>query len=152
MSESSVNRQEAAVDPGLVVVRREGGLANKIIVGAHHLAADEPAPIGNDTGPTPYGLLAAALGACTSMTLTMYADRKQWPLESVTVLARHGKIHASDCEDCESTECRVDRIDTAIELGGPLTDEQRERLLDVATRCPVHRTLKSEIDIQTRLV
>ena len=152
MNELSEKKQEAAVDPGLVMVRREGGLANKIIVGAHHLTADEPTPIGTDTGPTPYDLLAAALGACTSMTLTLYAERKQWPLESITVLARHGKIHASDCEDCESTDGRVDRIDTAIELGGPLSDEQRERLLEIANKCPVHRTLKAEINIQTRLV
>ncbi len=154
MSRVDENRQQVTTqDPGVVMVRREGaGLANQIIVGSHRLTADEPAPEGTDTGPTPYDLLASALGACTSMTLTMYAKRKQWPLESITVVLRHGKIHASDCEDCETKEGKVDRIERAIELGGPLSDEQRDRLLEIANKCPVHRTLKSEINIQTRLV
>jgi putative redox protein len=152
MRELNENSVDVAVDPGVVMIRREGGLSNNIIVGPHQLTSDEPLPNGTDTGATPYDLLAAALGACTSMTLTLYADRKQWPLESVTVVLRHGKIHASDCDDCESKEGKVDRIDRAIELGGPLTDEQRTRLLEIANRCPVHRTLTSEINIQTRLV
>ena len=154
MSEVDESRQQVITnDPGVVMVRRDGaGLANQIIVGSHRSKADEPAPTGTDTGPTPYDLLASALGACTSMTLTMYANHKQWPLESITVVLRHGKIHASDCEDCETKEGKVDRIERAIELGGPLSDEQRERLLEIANKCPVHRTLKSEINIQTRLV
>ena len=154
MSEVDESRQQVTTnDPGVVMVRREGaGMANQILVGSHRLRADEPDPTGTDTGPTPYDLLASALGACTSMTLTMYADRKQWPLESITVVLRHGKIHASNCEDCETKEGKVDRIERAIELGGPLSDEQRERLLEIANKCPVHRTLKSEINIQTRLV
>ena len=154
MSEVDESGQQVTTsDPGVVIVRREAaGMANQIIVGSHRLRADEPDPIGTDTGPTPYDLLASALGACTSMTLTMYADRKQWPLESITVVLRHGKIHASDCDDCETKEGKVDRIERAIELGGPLSDEQRERLLEIANKCPVHRTLKSEINIQTRLV
>ncbi len=137
----------------VVMVRRSGqGLSQEIIVGPHRLSSDEPVPAGTDTGPTPYQLLSAALGACTSMTLTAYARHKEWPLESVTVVLTHGKIHAEDCVDCETNEGKVDRIERAIELGGPLSEEQRKRLLEIAQRCPVHRTLTSEINIQTRLV
>lgn len=130
----------------------DAGLSQEIIVGPHHLAADEPEAPGTDTGPTPYQLLSAALGACTSITLTAYAGRKEWPLESVTVALTHGKIHAKDCDDCETKEGKVDRIERAIELGGPLSDQQRERLLEIAKKCPVYRTLTSEISIRTRLV
>ena len=136
-----------------VMVRSSGqGLSQEIIVGPHRLSADEPEPLGTDTGPTPYQLLSAALGACTSITLKAYARHKEWPLESVTVVLTHGKIHARDCADCETKDGKVDRIERAIELGGPLSKEQRARLLEIAQRCPVHRTLTSEINIQTRLV
>ena len=135
------------------MVRSSGqGLSQEIIVGPHRLSADEPEPLGTDTGPTPYQLLSAALGACTSITLKAYARHKEWPLESVTVVLTHGKIHARDCADCETKDGKVDRIERAIELGGPLSKEQRARLLEIAQRCPVHRTLTSEINIQTRLV
>lgn len=137
----------------VVMVRKgEGDLGQEIVVGTHILTADEPEPLGTDTGPTPYNLLAAALGACTSMTLTLYAERKEWPLESVTVVLRHDKIHAEDCADCETRVGKVDRIERAIELEGPLTDEQRQRLLEIAEKCPVRRTLSSEISIRSRLV
>ena len=146
-------KQGAATGPRVVMVRGDGAsLGEEIIVGPHHLNADEPEPVGTDTGPSPYNLLAAALGACTSMTLTLYAQRKEWPLESITVVLRHNKIHAEDCADCETKEGKVDRIERAIELGGPLTQEQRQRLLEIAEKCPVKRTLSSEIDIQSRLV
>ena len=106
---------------------------------------------GTDTGPPPYDLLVAGLGACTSITLRMYADRKGWPLEAIVVRLQHKKIHARDCEDCETRVGKVDRIERVIELHGPLSDEQRRRLLEIADRCPVHRTLHSEVKVETRL-
>ena len=152
MSERADTRVEGA-DPREVVVRGDArGFAQEIVVGAHRLAADEPTSAGGtDTGPNPYDLLLASLGACTSMTVALYARRKSWPLEAVTVRLRHTKIHAADCEDCETREGMLDRIERDIELTGALTDEQRARLLEIAGRCPVHRTLRSEIDIRTRL-
>jgi putative redox protein len=129
------------------------GFAQEITVGRHGLLADEPvAAGGTDTGPTPYDLLLASLGACTSMTVSLYARRKQWPLEAVTVRLRHSKIHAADCEECETRTGLLDRIERDVELHGELSDEQRARLLDIASKCPVHRTLTSEIEIQTQLV
>jgi putative redox protein len=128
------------------------GFAQEITAGRHRLTADEPATAGGgDTGPDPYELLLASLGSCTSMTIAFYARRKQWPLEAVTVRLRHAKIHAADCAECETREGRIDRIERDIELTGPLSAEQRQRLLEMADRCPVHRTLKSEVDIRTRL-
>lgn len=136
-----------------VIVQGTGAsLAQRIEVGRHRLQADEPLDLGGtDSGPAPYDLLLAALGACTSMTLSLYARRKGWPLTGVTVNLRHAKVHAADCADCETREGRIDRIERDIELVGALTDEQRARLLEIADKCPVHRTLVSEIDIQTRL-
>ena len=128
------------------------GFAQEITVGSHWLAADEPASVGGgDTAPDPYALLLAGLGACTSMTIGLYARNKGWPLESVTVRLRHSKVHAADCEHCDTKEGKIDRIERDIELAGALSDEQRTRLMDVASKCPVHRTLTSEIDIRTRL-
>ncbi len=136
----------------VVVSGNAAGFAQDIEAGRHRLAADEPeAAGGTDTGPSPYDLLLTALGACTSMTLAMYARRKQWPLERVSVRLQHGKIYAVDCAECETKEGMLDRIDREISLIGPLSAEQRDRLLEIANRCPVHRTLVSEIDIQTRL-
>jgi uncharacterized OsmC-like protein len=143
----------AVEESRVIVVRSSGqGLSQEIIVGPHRLSADEPEPTDTDTGPTPHQLLSAALGACTSMTLTAYARHKEWPLESVTVVLTHSKVLAEDCADCETKEGKVDRFERAIELDGPLSEEQRERLLQIAQKCPVHRTLKSEINIRTRLV
>jgi uncharacterized OsmC-like protein len=130
----------------VVVHGSAAGFAQQITIGEHHLTADEPA------GPTPYDLLLAALGSCTSMTLGMYARRKALPLESVTVRLRHARIHAEDCAECETKLALLDRIECDIQLVGTLTAEQRAKLLEIASRCPVHRTLVSEINIQTRLV
>jgi putative redox protein len=137
-----------------VIVRGSAaGFAQEIQAGRHRLHADEPLSAGGaDTGPSPYDLLLAALGACTSMTVAMYARRKAWPLEDVTVHLRHSKIHATDCAECETKAGMLDRIERDIHFAGSLTEEQRSRLLEIANKCPVHRTLTSEIDIQTREV
>ena len=136
-----------------VVVQGVTGLAQSIDVRGHHLKADEPTDAGGtDTGPTPYDLLAAALGACTSMTISMSARKRKFPLDSVTVRVRHSKVHADDCAASETKDVTIDRLDRTIELVGALSEEQRQHLLGVADRCPVHRTLKSEIDIQTSLL
>jgi uncharacterized OsmC-like protein len=141
-------------DAGSVVVRgTAAGFAQEIHAGAHRLQADEPMSAGGtDTGPSPYDLLLAALGACTSMTVGMYARRKAWPLEDVTVHLRHSKIHAADCAECETKEGMLDRIERDIHFAGPLTEEQRSKLVEIANKCPVHRTLTSEINIVTRTV
>jgi RpiB/LacA/LacB family sugar-phosphate isomerase len=137
----------------VIVTGDAAGFAQEIRAGAHLLHSDEPvAAGGTDTGPTPYGLLLAALGACTSMTVALYARRKAWPLAGVTVGLRHSRIYASDCAECETKQGMLDRIERDIRFNGSLTPEQRGRLLDIANKCPVHRTLKSEIDIQSRVV
>ena len=136
-----------------VVHGKSQGFAQDIKVGSHRLRADEPkADGGTDEGPGPYDLLISALGACTSMTISLYARRKQWPLEAVTVRLRHSKVHVEDCVDCETKNEKLDRIERDVELHGILTEEQRARLLEIANKCPVHKTLTSRIDIRTRLV
>lgn len=136
-----------------VVVRGDAaGWAQAVAVGRHQLTADEPVAVGGgDAGPDPYALLLASLGSCTSMTVSLYARRKSWPLAAVTVRLRHSKIHATDCADCETREGKIDRIEREIELTGALSEEQRQRLLEIAERCPIHRTLRSEIDIRSTL-
>ncbi len=135
-----------------VVVRTETGLRTDIMANGHTLVADEPVGMGGmGAGLTPYDYLVAALGACTAMTVRMYADRKGWPLESVTVRLDHQRIHAKDCEECETKEGRIDRIERELELAGPLKEQQRRRLLEIADRCPVHRTLESEVVVETHL-
>ena len=158
----AVRSRQATVpaEEGNVVARERGAdaahgvgrLAQEIVVGRHLLSADEPvAAGGSDTGPNPYDLLLAALGACTSMTLRLYADHKQWPLERIAVRLSHEKIHAADCTDCETREGKIDRIEREIELDGDLDAAQRQRLLEIAEKCPVHRTLHSEIKIASAL-
>jgi uncharacterized OsmC-like protein/alpha/beta superfamily hydrolase len=128
------------------------GYQTEIVANGHRLIADEPLAVGGaDTGPTPYDYLVAALGACTSMTLRMYADRKQWPLESIVVRLKHQKIHVEDCQQCETKSGKIDHIEREIELEGPLDREQRQKLLEIADRCPVHRTLHSEIIVKSTL-
>jgi uncharacterized OsmC-like protein/pimeloyl-ACP methyl ester carboxylesterase len=126
-----------------------GAFRTEILARGHSLIADEPAAVGGENlGPTPYDLLAAALGACTTMTLRMYADRKKWPLEEAEVRLKHSRIHAEDEERCEEGgEARLDRLDREVTLVGPLDDEQRARLLEIADRCPVHRTLSAGVRI-----
>ncbi len=137
-----------------VIVWGEGGtFVQQIATGKHQLTADEPESVGGtDTGPSPYDLLLAALGSCTSMTVGLYARTKNWPLERVTVWLRHSKIYAADCSECEIKEGILDRIERDMRFDGPLTAEQRSRLLEIANKCPVHRTLISEINIQTKLL
>jgi putative redox protein len=142
-----------AEPPRQVVVREtcDSLLQQAITVGPHHLLADEPLAVGGrDTGPGPYDLLLAGLGACTSMTMRLYAERKALPLERITVMLEHHKIHAEDCAECETKAGMLDQIDRVIAVEGPLSAEQRLRLLEIADKCPVHRTLGSEIRIVTR--
>ena len=139
--------------PRRVVVRetRDSKFQQSISVGPHRLAADEPvAAGGEDTGPGPYDFLLAGLGACTSMTMRLYADRKSLPLERTTVTLTHSKIHAQDCAECETKEGMLDQIDRVIAMEGALDAEQRKKLMEIADKCPVHRTLTSEIRIVTR--
>ncbi len=139
-------------DTVLVRETRAGKFQQEITIGPHRLLADEPtAAGGDDSGPSPYDLLTAALGACTAMTLRMYADLKKLPLDRVGVNLRHEKIHARDCAECETKEGRIDRIERVIELEGPLDITARAKLLEMADKCPVHRTLQGEVLIPTRL-
>jgi uncharacterized OsmC-like protein/pimeloyl-ACP methyl ester carboxylesterase len=144
--------EEEAAEPAGVVVRetRNGRFQQAITVGNHRLLADEPRSVGGlDSGPNPYDLVLAGLGACTAMTVRLYAERKQLPLDRVTVRLAHAKIHAADCETCETKEGMIDRIAREVVLEGNLDTEQRAKLLEIADKCPVHRTLTSEIDIRT---
>jgi uncharacterized OsmC-like protein len=137
--------------PHVIVRGNATGFAQKIQIGSHGLTADEPVPAGGtDTGPSPYDLLLAALGSCTSMTISLFARRKDWPLGEVTVLLSHSKIYAADCAECETREGKIDRIEREIKMTGQLTAEQRSKLLEIADKCPVHRTLTSEINIRTK--
>jgi putative redox protein len=149
---SMLEEQSSAAAPGLVIVRetRHGTFDQEIIAGKHHLVADEPVDAGGqDSGPGPYDLLLASLGACTSMTLRLYADGKKLPLQRVEVRLRHFRVYATDCAECETKEGMVDHIDREIKLEGDLSAEQRARLMEIADKCPVHRTLTSEINIRT---
>lgn len=142
---------EAMPEPGLVLVEEngEGRFGQDVLIGPHRLRADEPRAVGGlDTGPTPYGYLTAGLGACTAMTLRLYAERKNWPLDHVAVRLHHEKVHEADAAGARGM---IDRIAREISLEGALSAEQRARLLEIADRCPVHRTLESRVDIRTRL-
>ena len=140
--------------PGTVVVVENGkGLFGQdLLNGRHRLVADEPRAVGGeDAGPNPYDLLLMSLGACTSMTLRLYARRKQLPLTRVAVRLRHSRIHAEDCADCETKVGFIDRIEREIVLEGSLNEDQRKRMMEIANMCPVHKTLTSEISIVTQL-
>jgi len=138
--------------PWLEVSGAATGFEQDIVIGRHQLKGDEPISAGGtDVGPSPYDFLLAALGSCTSMTLALYARRKRWALDRVTVRLRHSRIHAADCRDCETKEGKLDRIERVIALEGELDDAQRAQLLAIADKCPVHRTLTSEIRIDSSL-
>lgn len=142
----------APLEAGAVRVT-EAGLGNytqTITNGRQEWAADEPAEAGGrDEGPTPYGLLCSALGACVAITTRMYADRKGWPLESISVDLKHGKVHAKDCADCESETGMIDHLYKTVYITGDLDEAKLERLMQIADRCPVHRSLSREIRVVT---
>jgi len=143
----------ASEAPRNVVVRetRNSKFQQTVTVGPHNMLADEPvAAGGQDSGPGPYDFLLAGLGACTSMTMRLYADRKSLPLDRVTVALKHSKIYANDCAECETREGMLDQIERVISIDGALDADQRQRLMEIADKCPVHRTLKSEIRIVTK--
>ncbi|MEZ4225560.1 MAG: alpha/beta fold hydrolase [Polyangiaceae bacterium] len=136
----------------VVAETHEGRYTQSVAFGNHRMRADEPVALGGlDSGPSPYDLLLASLGACTSMTLRMYAEHKQLPLDGVRVTLEHRKIYAKDCGDCETKQGKIDHIDRVIEVEGDLSDEQRQRLLEIADKCPVHRTLHAEVKIASQL-
>jgi len=137
--------------PDIVVRGDVRSFKQEIVAGKHRLVADEPVSAGGgDAGPDPYNYLLISLGVCTSMTVGLYARRKQFPLENITVSLSHSRIYATDCEECETKDGMLDRIDVEIELTGPLTAEQHAKLMEIAAKCPVHRTLTSEINIRLR--
>jgi len=140
--------------PGSVtVVRTEDGYRTEVISNGFPLVVDEPESVGGtNTGPTPYDHLLTALGACTSITLRMYADRKEWPLDAIEVRLSHQKLHTKDCEACETDKGFVDHVERRITLEGPQDDERRQRLLEIADKCPVHKTLHGEVIVETQLV
>jgi len=138
-----------AAPPDVVVRGNAREFLQEITTGRHRLQSDEPTAYGGkDAAPGPYDYLLTALGVCTSMTIGLYARKKEIPLENITVSLRHARIHAKDCEECETKVGMLDRIELEVELTGALSPEQHAQLMAVAAKCPVHRTLKSEIDIQ----
>jgi uncharacterized OsmC-like protein len=144
-----VSTQNSDKTPDVVVRGGADNFKQEIIVGKHRLTADEPVSAGGgDAGPDPYDYLLASLGVCTSMTVGLYARRKGFPLENVTISLRHSRIYAKDCEECETKDGMLDRIDVEIELTGSLNEAQHAKLMEIAAKCPVHRTLTSEINIR----
>ena len=148
---SSATEPKNAKPADVVVRGNASGFLQEVVSGKHHLRADEPVSAGgSDLAPGPYDYLLVALGVCTSMTVGLYARRKKWPLENIVVSLWHSRIHAKDCEECETKEGMLDRIEASIALTGALTLEQNAKLMEIAGKCPVHRTLKSEINIRLR--
>ncbi len=156
MSEQAERTRQSSEPDGpreVLVCGDAKGFTQEIVIGPHRLVADEPTDVGGgDEGPTPYDLLLAGLGSCTSMTVGLYAQRKSWPLQGIRTRLRHSRIHATDCAECETKEGRLDQIELDIEFAGPLSDEQRSKLLEIAKKCPVHRTFVSETVIRIRAV
>ena len=148
--DTPVSLAKENASPAEVIVRGNAReFLQEIVSGKHHLRADEPVNYGGkDAAPGPYDYLLIGLGVCTSMTIGLYARRKQIAVEDITVSLRHSRIHAKDCEECETKQGMLDRIDLQIELTGQLTADEHAKLMAVAAKCPVHRTLKSEIDIR----
>src|SRR5437870_8364015 len=144
--------EQAGTKPADVIVRgNAAGFSQEVINGKHHLRADEPTSVGGGgAAPGPYDYLLIGLGACTSMTVGFYARSRKWPLDNITVSLRHSRIHAKDCAECETKEGMLDRIDVEVGLTGALTEEQRAKLMEIAGKCPVHRTLTSELNIRQR--
>jgi uncharacterized OsmC-like protein/alpha/beta superfamily hydrolase len=150
--ESKPGIKADVVDNRVTVRTGNQGFYTELFANGHALVADEPKTYGGtDLGPSPYEYLLSALGACTTMTVQMYAQRKKWPLDSAVVRLSHQKIHAVDCQSCEEKEGKIDRFERELELQGDLNDEQRQRLLEIAERCPVHRTLHATVEVVTRL-
>lgn len=148
------DRKHLELTDNQVVARLAGsGFRTEILANGFPLVADEPVAVGGtNTGPTPYDYVVAGLGACTAITLRMYADRKGWPLEAVEVRLNHEKIHAQECEECEQQTGKIDRVERELVLSGPLDEAQRARMKEIANRCPVHRTLEGDVQILTKLV
>jgi uncharacterized OsmC-like protein len=143
------NAGASPASPDIVVRGTSLDFLQDVTTGRHHLRSDEPvASGGQDAAPGPYDYLLVALGVCTSMTVGLFARRKKWPLQNIVVSLWHSRIHAQDCADCETKEGMLDRINLSIELTGPLTREQHAKLIEISEKCPVHRTLKSEINIR----
>jgi uncharacterized OsmC-like protein len=146
-----MSTQQSDKKPAVVVHGSARSFKQEIVVGKHNLVADEPISVGgSDEGPGPYDYLLAALGTCTAMTVGLYARRRQFPLTNITVSLWHSRIYAEDCEECETKEGKLDRIELQLEFTGSLTTEQRAKLMEIAGKCPVHRTLTSEINIRIR--
>ena len=146
-----MSTQEPDKKPAVVVRGTARSFKQEILAGKHNLVADEPLSVGgSDAGPGPYDYLLAALGSCTAMTVGLYARRKQFPLDDITVSLWHSRIYAEDCEECETKEGKLDRIELRLEFTGSLTPEQKAKLMEIAGKCPVHRTLTSEINIRLR--
>jgi putative redox protein len=146
---------QQSIVPGSVIVASTGtGAFEQVLLdGRHALHADEPVALGGgDVGPGPYELLLMALGSCTSMTINMYATRKKWTLDQTVVRLRHERVYADDCVNCEDPKSKIDRIWCSIQLIGELDEAQRNRLIEIAKQCPVHRTLTNKIEIRTDLV
>ena len=144
-----MNANETTKPADVIVRGNAREFLQEVVSGRHHLRADEPVSAGGgDAGPSPYDYLLVALGVCTSMTIGLYARRRQFPLEDITVSLSHSRIHAKDCEECETKEGMLDRIEVKIAMTGTLTSEQHAKLMEIAGKCPVHRTLTSEINIR----
>jgi putative redox protein len=150
----AIEALQLSIDKGSVIVaeRGDGKFTQMLLDGEHVLLADEPRDDGgDDRGPSPYGLLLMALGACTSMTLRLYAARKGWPVDRITVRLKHFRDYAADCKDCDAKDAHIERIERVIDIEGDLDSEQHVRLLQIAEKCPVHRTLESRVKIDSRL-